>query len=440
MSSIEQGVTRQMFAETITQTELPTLLVASDGFDMEQLIKESAKADLTVILGDLQGHDSCALKRISGDVVWVPGSAAHAKTGNDFMLFRRDRSVGCLSLAAAPFAIPQSKLTPTGDDAASSRNPARERLAALQRDAEFLQDVPSRRAVDGQLTVVLTVGQLPPLLTTDPDVRMVLREIGVRVKQQGRMSYELAALVRGTRRALTRYATLHVDSNGVYLPQMSLLPVEVGKQALRGARFDLVERPGEGVRSFSVADTLYRLSTSFATKSPETPIVLRDHAYAFGRAVSYVARYLSNEALTGVIEAMPLSALGSSDPIPIGVFVEGVNDDESRQMSESMNAALQRSMPGCPAFVCVGGVDSVRDVTSLVKVFDKSALTLIASVVLDQRRQIHMRNPMANSKIVKRPSETQTPEKARASGSARNRRSPTEVVESIEEALDVEVS
>ncbi|SDJ36033.1 hypothetical protein SAMN04487926_14510 [Paraburkholderia steynii] len=382
-----QCVTRQIFSEQITGTELPLVTVARHQFDMNLVVEQSEKSDLTIILGQMTGPDMLDLGRIRNQTAWIP-DVDDCAAQNDFDVVRRERSVGCLNVAGASLVPPNTgrgREAPGEAEAALSDS----RMAAFRRDAEFLRDVSNRRPADGQITLVATAGHCPPLLATGSDIRETLRQIGGRIERELRIpSTELSRLSRAIRCDIARYAAIHVDRNGVWLPQMPLLPVTVKGNVLLGARFDMQEIVGENVTSFSVADMLFRRSPRFLGK--EEPILLRDHVFIWARAVNFASRFLSDAGHTGVIEALPISALGSAAPIPIGVFIQDIDENRAREIGCTLNEAISQVTPGAQTYFCVAEVGSVEDVASLVKVLDKPTLDLIASVVSDHVRETQL--------------------------------------------------
>jgi len=385
-----QCVTRQMFSEQITGTELSVVTVARDQFDMNLVVEQSEKSDLTIILGPLGGHQVAELVRIKNEAVWIPDVENDLAVESGLALVRREKTVGCLNIAGAPLVppgMPKEQELPdnAGADVAESAK------ASFRRDAEFLRDVPSRRPADEQITLVATAGHCPPLLATGADIRETLRQIGGRIENEIRNpSTETSRLSRAVRRDIAQYAAIHVDRNGVWLPQMPLLPVAVRGNVLLGARFDLLDVIGENVASFSIADMLYRRSPRFPGKEERVPVLLRDHVFIWARAVSYASRFLSEAGHTGAIEALPLSALGSAAPVPIGVFIQDIDERKAREIESTLNEAIAQVTSGRQVFFCVGDVGSVEDVASLVKILDKPALDIIASVVTNHVRETQL--------------------------------------------------
>ncbi|ALL68542.1 hypothetical protein K788_0000418 [Paraburkholderia caribensis MBA4] len=375
MNLNDQPLTRQVFSDGITMTKLPTLQVARGEFDIEQVIERSSTLDLTVVLGDLNGFDIGALDRIRGDVVWVPATETTRSRECPHTLVRAERSVGCLSVVGAPLVAP---LSPKHQDMSDLRERDSLRIA-FERDAAYLQDVSNRRPADDQMTLVVSAGDSAPLSAGDsPDMESIFREMGVRLK--GQLTPASHAGAGRIRDAISRYASVHIDNSGVFLPQMRLLPFATGQRTLRGARMDLVESPSENVDEFTIGDMPYTTVKTMQGRE-SGGAVTRPHIAEWMKAVELADRMLSSQQLKSLIEALPLSALGSADSIVIGICVEGVTAERAAEIGSALNETFQRSPSVCRVFFYVDDVRSVADVASVIRGLDRTSLDLIRSVV-----------------------------------------------------------
>jgi hypothetical protein len=384
---------RTEFGEQITGVRLPALQIATPGCDWNLVARLSREIPTTIVLGGGEAPwcSRETFETIEGQSWWLPDGHCRApdmehsgEWPHCVSLQRRDVDLGSVQLSGASLRLPT-----TNANLIESESLNRKVLIRLFReDAMWLADIVNRRCDEESISVVVTAGGTDRISYSQAtrDIRGILREMGVQlqhVSQCSLLEARCRAFMRRVRRAFSRYATIHIDPEGVYLPQQALVPYVINGRRTLGARMPLVDSRAPGIRCISIADLLYTTSTRFPGQQGDYTPHLRYHVFAWCHVVAFLVRRLAGSGLSAAIEGFPLDALSSERHIVVSVFVEGISEEVERAMEREFSEAIGRTPYAVHVQVNVLGVKSVDQAKATVRTLGVQAIECIHGALMD---------------------------------------------------------
>lgn len=384
---------RTEFGEQITGVRLPAMQIATPGCDWNLVASFSREIPTTIVLGGSEAPwcSRETFETIEGQSWWLPDGHCRApdmehsgEWPHCVSLQRRDVDLGSVQLSGASLRLPTTDANLIGNESFNRKVLIR----LFREDAMWLADVVNRRCGEESISVVVTAGGTDRIsyAQTTPDIRGVLREMGVQLQHVSKCSLLEArcrAFMRQARRAFSRYATIHIDPEGVYLPQQALVPYVINGRKTLGARMPLVDSRAPGIRCISAADLLYTTSARFPGQQGDYTPHLRSHVFAWCHVIAFLVRRLAGSGLSAAIEGFQLDALSSERHVVVSVFVEGIDAEVERAMEREFSDAIGRTPYAVHVQVNVLGVKSVDQVKEKVRTLGAQAIECIHGALMD---------------------------------------------------------